>query len=107
MSRPDPIRGRFFQRVSDGAWLARVDTQSPLSTAEAEQRCTAEYGFPVRAVEVTIATADFDSLAAQRRVGAVMPPARPAPAPTTEQAAFAAATSDGKLAMLAGRLGLA
>lgn len=77
MSRPDPIRARFFQRVSDGAWLARVDTQSPVPMAECEAHCAAEYGFPVRCVETTMPTADFDALYAQRRPKMILPPARP------------------------------
>lgn len=107
MAQPDPIRARFFQRAGDGAWLARVDTQSPLSSAEAEMHCAAEYGFPVRAVEVTLPYIAFEELAAQRRIGAVQPPVQqPAPL-TAEQGVWAAATVETKLNMLARRLGLA
>lgn len=82
MAQPTVIRGRFFQRVSDSTWLGRVDTQSPLSIAEAELHCAAEYGFPVRVVEVNLPAADWDTLVAQRTVGAVKPPPQP---PTKEQ----------------------
>ena len=105
MAPPEIVKARFFQRASDGAWLARLDTQSPLITAEAELHCAAEYGFPVRAVEVGLESAAFDLLKAQRMVNAVRPPAQP-PAPLTpEQVAFAAATPDGKIAMIARKVG--
>ena len=98
-------KGRFFQRVSDGAWLARVDTQSPLSTAEAELHCAAEYGVPVRCVESDLPEADFDALRAQRRVGAVAPPRQPPPPLTPEQQAWAVATALERVTMLAKKLG--
>lgn len=106
MARPDPIKARFFQRVSDGAWLLRLDTQSPLSTAEAELHCASEYGFPVKAVDVALPYAQFEILTAQRRVGAVSPPVQPPPPLTAEQQAWAAATAAGRLQMIAKKVGL-
>lgn len=89
MAGPDPIKARFFQRASDSAWLARVDTQSPLTVAEAELHCAAEYGFPVRAVEVTIPYAAFEALVAQRKIGSVAPPPHPIPPPSRREVLLA------------------
>ena len=100
------MRTRFFQRVSDSQWLARVDTESPLMPVEAELYCAAEYGFPVRAIDTEITPAAFEALRAQRMVGAVIPPVQPPPPLTAEQQAWAAATVAGKLSMIAKRLGL-
>ena len=98
-------KGRFFQRVSDGKWLARVDTGSSLSTAEAVLHCAAEYGVPVKAVEADLPEADFAVLKAQRQAGAIIPPAQPPPPLTAEQQAFAAATTDAqRLGMVAKKL---
>ena len=100
------MKARFFQRVSDGAWLVRIDTESPLSPAEAELHCASEYGAPVRAVEVELEPVAFDLLKAQRMVNAVLPPAQPPVPLTPEQVAYAAATPENKLVMLARRAGL-
>lgn len=79
---------------------------SPMTVAQAEAHCAAEYGFRVRCVEVELAPADFETLKTQRMAGAVMPPAQPAPPLTPEQVAYAAATAADKLEMVAKRLNL-
>lgn len=104
-SADDPIKARFFQRVSDGVWLQRLDTQSLLSSAEAEMHGAAEYGFPVRTVDVILPYAQFETLAAQRRVRAVSPPAQPPTPLTPEQRAWAAATPVQRIEMLAKKAG--
>ena len=101
------MNARFFRRVSDNAWLGRVDTESPLSPAEGQLHCAAEYGFPVVAVdELNITQAVFDTLRAQRMMNAIRPPVQPPPPLTPEQQAWAAAPIAGKLSMIAKRLGL-
>ena len=109
MAPPNLIKARFFQRISDGAWTARIDTSGPnpsMTVAQAEAHCAAEYGFPVRCVEAELAPADFETLKTQRRLGAVMPPAKPAPPLTPEQEAYRLATTDQKIEMVAKRTGL-
>ena len=102
------MNARFFQRVSDNAWLRRVDTESLLSLAEAGLHCAAEYNFPVLAVdELNITQADFDTLRAQRMAGAVMPPVQAPPPLTPEQVAWASATTIAQIKAIIGkRLGL-
>ena len=96
---------RFFQRTSDSAWLARMDKESPLSTAEAVLHCAAEYGIPVRAVEAILSEVDFDALRALRLVGAIFPPPQPPPPLTAEQQAWVIATVTEKLNLIAKKLG--
>lgn len=43
---------RFFYRISDGAWLRRMDTGSSMRIEEAALHASAEYRFPVGVVEV-------------------------------------------------------
>ena len=106
MTRPTVVSGRFFQRLSDRAWLARVDTQSGLSTAEAEQHCAAEYGFSVRAIETDLPAADFDAFVATHKVAAVRPPVPPPPPLTAGQQAYATATATDRMTLVAKRVGL-
>ena len=106
MARPAIIKGRFFKRISDGMWTHRVDTQSPMTLAEAEAHCSAEFGFPVSVVAVELPAADFDVLVAQRMVGAILPPVQPPTPLTPEQVEFAAADIAKKALMVHRQLGL-
>ena len=100
------MKARFFQRMSDSAWLARVDTGSSLTPAEAVLHCAAEYGVPVRAVEADLPEADFDALRAQRQAGAVSPPAQPPPPLTADEQAWAGMTADQRAVLMAKKLGI-
>ena len=110
MSAPAVIKARFFQRISDSAWTARVDTSGPtpsMTIAEAEVHCAAEYGFPIRCVEADYPDpVQYEMVRAQRMLNAAKPPPQPAPPLTPEQQAFALATTAEKVEMVARRLGL-
>ena len=111
MAPPAIIKARFFQRISDSAWTARVDTSGPnpsMTIAEAEAHAATEYGFPVRCVEADYPDlVQFDMVRAQRMLNAVKPPAQPPPPLTPEQVAWASATTIAQIKAIIGkRLGL-
>ena len=101
MAPPKIVRARFFQRISDSVWTARVDTQSPMTIAEAEAHCAGEYGFSVRCVEADYPDpVQFEMVRAQRMMNAIKPPPQPAPAPDPNIALFDAGDVGQKLAIL-------
>ena len=110
MASPAIIKARFFQRISDNAWIARIDTSGPnpsMTIAQAEGHCAAEYAFPVRCVEADYPDpVQYEMVRAQRMMNAVMPPPRPSLPLTPEQQEFASATVIRKVEMLAKRLNL-
>lgn len=110
MAPPKIVRARFFQRISDSAWIARLDTSGPnpgMTLAQAEAHCAAEYGFAVRCIEEDYPDpVQFEMVRAQRMMNTVKPPPQPTPPLTPEQVAFVAATAAEKLEMVAKRLNL-
>ena len=104
MAPPAILKARFFQRVSDNAWLARLDTSGPnpsMTVAEAAAHCAAEYGFAVRCVEADYPDpVQYEMVRAQRMMNTVKPPPQPAPAPDPNIALFDAGDVGQKLAIL-------
>ena len=106
MSVPAFPKGYFYNRASDDAPLLRVDTGSPLSVADAQANCAAQYGYAVTCEEITnVAAADFDAYVATRLSGAIAPPALSIPATYAEQYA-AAGTDSARVTVLAKQNGL-
>jgi hypothetical protein len=105
--RPEFPRAYFYARASDGVPLLRVDTQSPMTVAEAETHCGAEYGFPVTCTEVSDVHADdFEAFKIRRLAQALASPPGPTPEPTAREQ-YAAATVDAeRLAVLAKHVGV-
>lgn len=53
MAPPAFPRTRFFYRISDGAWLRMMDTESPVTRQNIIAIQSESYGFPVDFIEVT------------------------------------------------------
>ena len=85
---------RTFTRTSDGARLARIDTNSPMTIAEAEAHAEAEYGFPVTVTEAELDAGELVTARGESAAGAT-PRAQPPTQLETRLAAVAADRASG------------